>query len=106
KRPGMAELPGIVDVRRLPRGPAGWLRYRELFACLVARNLKTHYGGVRRVSLLGLALAQLTPLFIVGVYAWVGRGVLKIPVEHYVLFLAVGHLHWTLFTTVLSRSCG
>lgn len=101
----MRELPGVVNVRTLPAGPSGWWAYRDLLVCLLARNVKVGVGGVKRVSLLGTLLAQLNPVLVVGVYFWVGQGILKVPVEHYVAFVAVGHLHWSLFTRVVSQSC-
>jgi lipopolysaccharide transport system permease protein len=82
------------------------LSYRGLFYCLVARNLKIRFGGIRRMSWLGLLLTQINPIVIIAVYAWVGGQILRVQQPNYLIFLAVGHIHWTLFTTVISQACG
>ena len=90
---------GGVNLARL-------ISYRGLFYCLVARNLKIRYGGIRRMSSLGLLLTQINPVVVIAVYAWVGGQILRVQQPNYLIFLAVGHIHWTLFTSVISQACG
>ena len=82
-----------------------WLSQRSLLKSLVARNLKVRFGGVQNRSWFGILLSQINPAVIIAVYAVVSGGILKVEAESFILFLAVGHIQWTLFTGVLSNSC-
>lgn len=96
----------IRDIRAQQGLLANWRAYRGLFSCLVARNLKIRLGGIRHLSALGLFLNHFNPIVVIGVYIVVCGGILKVSVPNYPVFVAIGHLHWTFFTTVLSRACG
>ncbi len=96
----------IRDIRAHSNLAGLWQAYRGLFFSLVGRNLKIRLGGVRHLNALGLLLIHLNPVVIVAVYIVVCGGILKLSVPNYAVFLAVGHLHWNLFTSVVSRACG
>lgn len=96
----------IRDIRAQPGLLGSWRAYRSLFYYLVSRNLKIRVGGIRHLSALGLILDHINPVVVIGVYILVCGGILNVSVPNYPVFVAIGHLHWTLFTTVVSRACG
>lgn len=65
---------------------------------LVSRNIKTKY----RRSVLGLFWTFLSPLAMAAVYYFVFKVVLRVQMEHYLIFILAGVLPWSFFSqTVL-----
>jgi ABC-type polysaccharide/polyol phosphate export permease len=70
------------------------LRYRELFANLVRRDLQVKYRG----SVLGLVWSVANPLALMGIYFLVFAVIWKgAPLPHYPLYLLTGLALWTFF---------
>jgi lipopolysaccharide transport system permease protein len=79
------------------------LRYRDLFASLVRRDLRAKYQG----SLLGLAWSLAHPVVLMLVYLFVFSFLLRIQTadyEHYWLFLLAGLPVWVFFATSLQAA--
>jgi homopolymeric O-antigen transport system permease protein len=67
------------------------LRYRELIAILVARDLKVRY----KRSILGMLWTLLNPLLQMAVYTVVFSRIMRLGVPNYSVFLLGGLLPWT-----------
>lgn len=76
------------------------MQYRELFLNLIARELRARYKGSR----LGFVWSLLNPLMMMVVYTAIFSVVMRIPIENYSLYLFLGLLPWTWFSTALSNS--
>jgi ABC-type polysaccharide/polyol phosphate export permease len=76
------------------------LRYRDLVAQLVSRNIKARY----KRSVLGVAWTMLNPLLMMIVMTIVFSNVLRVPIPHYPVFLLAGLLAWTFFTQTTSAA--
>ncbi|HZR91672.1 MAG TPA: ABC transporter permease [Gaiellaceae bacterium] len=81
---------------------ADLVRYRELFASLLRRDLRARYKG----SVLGVAWSLANPLVLMGVYVLVLSVLLKAvsPIDHYPLYLLSGLAVWVFFSTSLQSS--
>jgi lipopolysaccharide transport system permease protein len=76
------------------------LRYHELVALLVARDLKVRY----KRSVLGMLWTMLNPLLQMAVYTLVFSTVLRVGVPRFPLFLLAGLLPWTLISVSATAS--
>lgn len=74
-------------------------QYRELLKTNVKKEIRGKYKG----SFLGVLWSFVNPLLMVLVYAIVFPFILKNGPDNYVLFLIVGILPWTFFTTCISQ---
>ena len=74
-------------------------QYRELLKSNVKKEIRGKYKG----SFLGILWSFVNPLLQVLVYAIVFPFILKSPEPNYVVFLIIGILPWTWFTTSLSQ---
>lgn len=81
------------DLRRL-------YAYRGLLRGLVQRDLQVKYKG----SVLGFAWSLLHPLVMAAVYTLAFRYVMRVPIEHFPLFLLSGLLPWMFFTSALGAA--
>jgi ABC-type polysaccharide/polyol phosphate export permease len=72
--------------------------YRDLARHLVLRDLRLKYKG----STLGFAWSLANPLLMAAVYTVAFKYIVRLPVEHFPLFLLSGLLPWTFFTTALA----
>lgn len=72
--------------------------YRDLARHLVLRDLRLKYKG----STLGFAWSLANPLLMAAVYTVAFKYIVRIPIEHFALFLLSGLLPWTFFTTALA----
>jgi ABC-type polysaccharide/polyol phosphate export permease len=77
-------------------------RHRALISMLVLRELRARYRG----SVLGFLWSFLNPLLLMGVYALVFSVYLRVPMEHYAVFLFTGILPWLWFSSSLSHAAG
>jgi ABC-type polysaccharide/polyol phosphate export permease len=77
-------------------------RYRDLVRNLVARDLRVKYKG----SSIGFAWSLLHPLLVAAVYTFAFRFVIKVPIDHFPLFLLSGMLPWTFFSGSLAMATG
>lgn len=77
-------------------------RYRVLIATLVTRELRARYRG----SLLGFLWSFLNPLLLMLVYWLVFSVYLRVPMEHYAVFLFTGILPWLWFSSSLGHATG
>ncbi len=73
--------------------------YRELLKSNVKKEIRGKYKG----SFLGILWSFVNPLLQVLVYAIIFPIILKSPEPNYVVFLIIGILPWTWFTTSLSQ---
>lgn len=80
-RPGLTEL----------------LRYRQLIALLVVRELKVRY----KRSVFGLLWTMLNPLLLMVVYTVVFSTIMKAPQRNFAIFLLAGLLPWLFFSISL-----
>jgi lipopolysaccharide transport system permease protein len=80
---------------------AAWA-YRDLLRHLVLRDLRHKYKG----SSLGFAWSLIHPLLMAAVYTLAFRFVVKVPIEHFPVFLLSGLLPWMFFTTALGSATG
>jgi lipopolysaccharide transport system permease protein len=78
------------------------LRFRELIAMLVARDLKVRY----KRSVLGMLWSLLNPLLQMVVYSFVFSTIMRLGVAAYPIFLLSGLLPWTMFSTSVSLAAG
>ena len=76
--------------------------YKELIKNLVVRDLKVRY----KRSILGVFWALLEPLLLMLLFTAVFSMLLRIQVEKYPVFVLIGILPWTFFSTSLSYSVG
>ena len=74
--------------------------YRGLLRGLVQRDLQVKYKG----SVLGFAWSLLHPLVMAAVYTVAFRYVMRVPIEHFPLFLLSGLLPWMFFTSALGAA--
>lgn len=79
-----------------------WIRFRELFACLVARDLKVRYRG----SALGFLWTFLNPILLMAVYTMIFAVFMRSPVENYPVFVFCGLLPWHWLSGALSFATG
>jgi lipopolysaccharide transport system permease protein len=80
---------------------AAWA-YRDLLGHLVLRDLRHKYKG----SSLGFAWSLLHPLVMAGVYTIAFKWIVRLPIEHFPLFLLSGLLPWMFFSAALSSASG
>src|SRR3954468_10542584 len=82
------------------------IRYRGLIQSLVARELKARYRG----SVLGFVWSFINPLLLLTIYSFVFSVVLpglhSKETEPYALFMFIGILPWTWFSSSLSEAAG
>jgi len=74
--------------------------YREL----LKNNVKKEIRGRYKNSILGVLWTFLNPLLQLLVYAIIFPLILKTTQEYYVIFVCVGLIPWTFFTTTVSQS--
>jgi len=72
-------------------------QYRILIYTLVAREVKARYRG----SIMGLFWSMLNPLLLMLVYYLVFSFVMKVKMENYLVYMFVGLLPWTWFSSAL-----
>lgn len=77
-------------------------QYRELLKTNVKKEIRGKYKG----SFLGVIWSFLNPLLMVLVYAIVFPYVMRIKTENYLIYLIIGIIPWTFFTTVLNQGIG
>jgi homopolymeric O-antigen transport system permease protein len=77
-------------------------RFRALILTLVLRDLRARYRG----SLLGFLWSFLNPLMLMLVYVLVFAVYLRVPMEHYAVFLFTGLLPWLWFSASLGHATG
>lgn len=75
-------------------------QYREL----LKNNVKKEIRGRYKNSVLGVLWTFLNPLLQLLVYAFIFPLILKTQQEYYIIFVCVGLIPWTFFTTVISQS--
>lgn len=73
--------------------------YRELLKSNIKKEIRGKYKG----SFLGVLWSFVNPLLMVLVYAIVFPFILKDGPDNYILFIIVGILPWTFFTTCISQ---
>jgi ABC-type polysaccharide/polyol phosphate export permease len=78
-------------------GLAELLRYRQLIALLVVRELKVRY----KRSFFGLLWTMLNPLLLMMVYTVVFATIMKAPQRNFAVFLLAGLLPWLFFSISL-----
>jgi ABC-type polysaccharide/polyol phosphate export permease len=71
-------------------------RRRQLLAALVRKDFDLRYAG----SALGLIWTQLYPLLLLAVYTFVFSAVFHNDAPHFLVFLFIGIVIWTFFSTV------
>ena len=76
--------------------------YREL----LKNNVKKEIRGRYKNSILGVLWTFLNPLLQLAVYAFIFPLILNTTQEYYVIFVCVGLIPWTFFTTSVSQSTG
>lgn len=74
--------------------------YREL----LKNNVKKEIRGRYKKSVLGVLWTFLNPLLQLAVYAFIFPLILKTTQPYYVIFVCVGLIPWTFFTTTISQS--
>lgn len=77
-------------------------KYREL----LKNNIKKEIRGRYKNSFLGVVWTFLNPLLQLAVYAFIFPLILKTSQPYYVIFVCVGLIPWTFFTTTVSQSTG
>src|SRR3954465_8361742 len=75
-------------------------KYRELIWALAMKELRTRY----KRSSLGFLWALLNPLLMMLILTAVFSTVMRIPVNHYAVFLISALLPWTFFSQALTYS--
>ena len=73
--------------------------YRELLKSNVKKEIRGKYKG----SFLGILWSFVNPLLQVAVYAIVFPYIMRIQTENYLIYLIVGIIPWTFFTTVINQ---
>jgi lipopolysaccharide transport system permease protein len=76
--------------------------HRDLLANLVRRDLRVKYKG----SSIGVAWSLLHPLVMAGIYTLAFRYIVRIPIEHFPLFLLSGLMPWMFFSNAVSSATG
>lgn len=77
-------------------------QYREMLKNLVAKELRQRYKG----SVLGFLWTFLNPLLMLVIYSIVFSTIMRINIKNYSMFLFVGLLPWTFFSTSVLISAG
>ena len=80
-------------------------QHRELLRNLVLRDLRMKYGGSVGFSPWGLLFSLFQPLSTIVVYAVVFGMIFTVRHDRFPLFLAIGVLHFSLFSGSITRSC-
>lgn len=75
-------------------------KYRELLKTNVKKEIRGRYKN----SVLGVLWTFLNPLLQLAVYAFIFPLILKSAQPYYVVFVCVGLIPWTFFTTAVSQS--
>ena len=88
---GHDQTVGVQAGRRLQ----AMFRRREVLAALIRKDFEARYAG----SLLGVAWTQLYPLLLLAVYTFVFGIIFHNQSPHFVIFLFVGIVLWTFFST-------
>lgn len=73
--------------------------YRELLKTNVKKEIRGKYKG----SFLGVLWSFVNPLLQVAVYAIVFPYIMRIKTDNYLVFLIIGVIPWTFFTTAISQ---
>ncbi len=73
--------------------------YRELLKSNVKKEIRGKYKG----SILGVLWSFVNPLLTVLVYAIVFPYIMRVKTENYLIFLIIGVIPWTFFTTVITQ---
>ena len=73
--------------------------YRELLKSNVKKEIRGKYKG----SFLGVLWSFVNPLLTVLVYAIVFPYIMRVKTENYLIFLIIGVIPWTFFTTVITQ---
>lgn len=73
--------------------------YRELLKSNVKKEIRGKYKG----SFLGVLWSFINPLLQVLVYAIVFPYIMRIQTDNYLIFLIIGIIPWTFFTTVINQ---
>lgn len=73
------------------------IRYKNLYANLVSRDLKVRY----KRSLLGVSWAFFEPVIQMVIYSVVFSFIMKVPVENYPVFVLTGLVAWSFFSSGL-----
>ncbi len=73
--------------------------YRELLKSNVKKEIRGKYKG----SFLGVLWSFLNPLLMVAVYAIVFPYIMRVKTDNYLIFLIIGVIPWTFFTTVMTQ---
>jgi ABC-type polysaccharide/polyol phosphate export permease len=76
------------------------VQYRELIWALALKDLRVRY----KRSVLGFLWALLNPLFMMIILTIVFSTVMRLPIDHYAVFLISAYLPWTFFSQALSYS--
>lgn len=74
--------------------------YRELLKTNVQKEIRGRYKN----SFLGILWSFLNPLLQIAVYAIIFPLIMKTQQEYYVIFLCVGLIPWTYFTTTITQA--
>ncbi len=74
-------------------------QYRELLKSNIKKEIRGKYKG----SFLGVLWSFLNPLLMVAVYALVFPYIMRIKTDNYLIFLIIGVIPWTFFTTVMNQ---
>src|SRR5437870_1552622 len=88
------------SVGSLRRSVEEFLAYWELMSNLIARDLKTKYRG----SVLGVFWSLLNPLMLMLVYTAVFSVIVRVPIQHYPIFLLAGLVPWNSFAQSLTSA--
>lgn len=73
--------------------------YRQLLKSNVVKEIRGKYKG----SFLGVLWSFVNPLLQVAVYAIVFPYIMRIKTDNYLIFLIIGVIPWTFFTTVMNQ---
>lgn len=75
-------------------------RYREFLKNTVAKDLRTRYKG----SILGFLWTFVSPLLMLVVYSTLFSVIIRMPVDHYPIFLFCTLLSWNYFSSAVQSS--
>ena len=73
--------------------------YRELLKSNVKKEIRGKYKG----SFLGVLWSFVNPLLQVAVYAIVFTYIMRVQTDNYLIYLIIGIIPWTFFTTVINQ---
>ena len=73
--------------------------YRELLKSNVKKEIRGKYKG----SFLGVLWSFVNPLLQVAVYAIVFPYIMRVQTDNYLIYLIIGIIPWTFFTTVINQ---